>query len=110
MPLPARLVCYTFFQKSLKLSQFSEHHGYMKGFRMPAPRKPIEKALGLALIGAGVSASIWLLGRWHEREQRWRWTREASQGLALNASLLPPYEPETITPNESNEAESWSTQ
>jgi hypothetical protein len=92
----------------MNTSRASEHFGYMKDSRMSLHRKSGETVLGLALIGAGVSASVWLLGRWHKREQRWRWAREASRGLALKASTLSLSDQET-TPNESNEAETWST-
>ncbi|HEU5368019.1 MAG TPA: hypothetical protein VFU69_06130 [Ktedonobacterales bacterium] len=61
---------------------------------MPHARKRTKEALALALIGAGLSAGAWLVGHWREREQRWRWAREASRGLAQQGSHLPP-EPET---------------
>jgi hypothetical protein len=86
-----------------------EHYGYMKDSCMSTHRKRLEKALGLTLIGAGLSASAWLLGHWHEREQRWRWAREISRGLALNALSLPSEEPETTISTDPNDAESWST-
>jgi hypothetical protein len=67
---------------------------YTKDRSMAPRRKQARSALALAFIGAGVSAGAWLVGRWRERERRWRWAHEASRGLALQGPYLPP-EPET---------------
>lgn len=69
--------------------------GYTKDGVMSLYRKRTEKALMLVLIGAGLSAGIWLMGHWRERERAWRWAREANQELARQQLRRPQQEPET---------------